>query len=150
MTDIPIAECKRGYIYRLHSRNLAYGVFVPEDNNGFIGIRQKFDSRFLFTEYHWENGPPHGTAKPLEEMGPIEDKRILLVCNFPSVCIYCGERVEYLNVDGGVAKHGRTYEGEWVHITASDDTAGLCDNPTATAPNNVLLFNLLDTAEEWG
>lgn len=66
---ILLPQCKRGYLYRIHSRNLEFGVY--DGNEGFIGIRTKFGARFLFTEYHWDQGPPHGTVKPMEECGPI-------------------------------------------------------------------------------
>jgi hypothetical protein len=75
---IPLIKCKKGYVYRIHSRNLSFGVF--DGKAGFIGIRTKFNDRYLFTEYHWDQGPPHGTVKPMEERGlipndvqPVED-----------------------------------------------------------------------------
>ena len=67
---IPLNECKNGFLYKLDSRNLIKGVF-REDIKGFIGIRMKFDSLYLDTEFHWDTGPPHGTAKPIKEIGPI-------------------------------------------------------------------------------
>lgn len=75
---IPVGNCKRGHVYRLRSRNLLFGVFVPEKENGFIGIRAKFGSLFLFVEHHWDNGPPFGTVRPLEDLGPLEDPTIEL------------------------------------------------------------------------
>ena len=35
----------------------------------------KFERRYLFTEFHWDTGPPYGTANPLEciKNCPIED-----------------------------------------------------------------------------
>ncbi len=75
---IPISLCKRRHVYRLLSRNLKFGVFAPELENGFIGIRTKFKDTFLFTEYHWDNGPPYGTVKPLEDLGPLKDDTIQL------------------------------------------------------------------------
>lgn len=69
---IPLAECVEGRVYRLHSRNLDLGVFVSADR-GFIGIREKFGSRYLFTEYHHDTGPPYGTATPLEDIGEVPE-----------------------------------------------------------------------------
>jgi hypothetical protein len=69
---IPLSDCKHGYVYELKSRNLSTGVFNKEDN-GFIGIRLKFNYEFLFTEYHWDTGPPFGTAKPLELLEKIPE-----------------------------------------------------------------------------
>ena len=62
---IPLDECKHGYVYRIHSRNLDIGVY-DENDKGFIGIRTKFTMRYLFTEDHWDTGAPYGTVKPVE------------------------------------------------------------------------------------
>jgi hypothetical protein len=67
---IALKDCKHGYLYRIKSRNLSVGVF-NKDNSSFIGIREKFGSRYLFSEYHRETGPPHGTVSPTEEIGPL-------------------------------------------------------------------------------
>ena len=79
MNYIPLPECERGSVYRLQSRNLRFGVF--DGKSGFIGIRLKFNSRFLFREYHWDNGPPYGTVKPIGKVGSIPDS-IPLHCGF--------------------------------------------------------------------
>lgn len=49
-------------IYKLQSRNLLEGVYVAE-KQGFIGIRRKFDSEFLFMEYEWSTSETTGTAR---------------------------------------------------------------------------------------
>jgi hypothetical protein len=69
---IPLSECKNGFIYRIHSRNLSIGVFNAKDN-GFIGIRTKFGDQYLFTEYHWDTGTPYGTVKPKEIVGELPE-----------------------------------------------------------------------------
>jgi len=56
-----IKDCEFRRIYKLECRNLKYGVFDGKD--GFIGIRTKFKSRFLFREYHWDQGAPYGTVR---------------------------------------------------------------------------------------
>lgn len=63
----PLKECVKGRVYRLRCRNLRVGVF--DGNDGFIGIRMKFGDRFLFTEYHWEQGAPYGTVAGAVDMG---------------------------------------------------------------------------------
>ena len=65
---ILIENCINGNLYRIRSRNLFLGVW-DEKVKGFIGIREKFGSRFLATEYHWDTGAPFGTASPLEDLG---------------------------------------------------------------------------------
>lgn len=62
---IPKEACIKGRLYILRSRNLPMGVYNGE--GGFIGVREKFGTFFLFTEYHWDNGPPFGTVKPVSD-----------------------------------------------------------------------------------
>lgn len=75
---IPLVECIKGFLYKIHSRNLSFGVY--DGNKGFIGIREKFNDRYLFTEYHHDTGAPYGTVKPFE-----------LICELPKE-IDCNER----------------------------------------------------------
>ena len=69
---IPMSECVHGGLYKISSRNLAFGVY-DEKHQGFVGIREKFGNEYLFTEYHYDTGAPHGTVHPKEllEMCPI-------------------------------------------------------------------------------
>lgn len=64
---IPLDECEDAAVYKIHSRNLAVGVFVKA-RNGFIGIREKFGARYLFMEYHWDTGEPYGTVHPEKKL----------------------------------------------------------------------------------
>jgi hypothetical protein len=65
---IPLADCEPRRLYLIHSRNLTLGVYDPAQQ-GFIGVREKFGSRYLFTEMHWELGAQgFGTVKPLEAL----------------------------------------------------------------------------------
>jgi len=70
MEGIPLDKCKDRVLYRIHSRNLAFGVF-DITKEGFVGIREKFRDYFLFTEYHHDTGPPYGTVNPKEELEPM-------------------------------------------------------------------------------
>ena len=69
---IPLTECEHGYLYRIASRNLSYGVYNAKDK-GFIGIRTKFHDRYLFTELHWDCGEPYGTVKPKAVLEKVPD-----------------------------------------------------------------------------
>ena len=62
---IPMTECVHGTLYRVAARNFTIGVYTVEQQ-GFVGVREKFSKRFPFVEYHWDTGEPHGTAKPIE------------------------------------------------------------------------------------
>lgn len=70
---IPIDACQHGWLYRIYSRNLNLGVYRSSDH-GFVGIRHKMAVRYLFAEFHWDIGPPFGTANPREAICecPIE------------------------------------------------------------------------------
>jgi len=66
--DLPvISKCIKGRVYKLSCRNLHYGVFDGEE--GFIGIRTKWGEQFLFTEFHWDQGAPHGTVRHAIDLG---------------------------------------------------------------------------------
>ena len=71
-TCLAVENCKHGYVYRISSRNLGYGVF-NQNTNGFTGIREKFSQKFLFEELHWDTGGCFGTAKPLQEIEKVPD-----------------------------------------------------------------------------
>jgi hypothetical protein len=64
---IPIDSCKNGYVYRIFARNGIVGIFNSQDNS-FTLSRFKFNSNYLFDEYHWDTGEPFGTVKPIEEI----------------------------------------------------------------------------------
>lgn len=92
---IPLAQCKKGFFYKLDSRNLSSGVFNGNPVcPGFIGLREKFGSIFLFTEDHYDNGAPHGTAKPLEEIEQLPDD-IEAVEHFATIDALTGREVKY-------------------------------------------------------
>ena len=65
-------QCIHRHVYRINSRNLGYGAY-NEKTRGFSGIRTKFDRRYIFEEYHWDNGPPFGTVHPQEDLGPLPE-----------------------------------------------------------------------------
>lgn len=66
---IPMDELKPYYFYKIRLRNARYGIWLP-DGQGFMIRRQKFNDFFTFVEYHWDTGPPFGTARPLKELEP--------------------------------------------------------------------------------
>ena len=54
-------------VYRIHCRNLTLGVWHAE-RKGFIGIREKFGSKYLFMEYHHDASPTFGTVNGAEAL----------------------------------------------------------------------------------
>jgi hypothetical protein len=77
MNYISLDQCKSGYLYRIFSRNLSFGVFI-EKTAGFIGIRQKFGYEYLFVEYHRDLNNRCATVSPKEELcqSPFTEKDI--------------------------------------------------------------------------
>jgi len=71
MDYLKMGQCERGVVYRIHSRNLAIGVY--DGKGGFVGLREKFGRTYLFTEFHHDTGAPYGTVHPLEKIGVLPD-----------------------------------------------------------------------------
>ena len=76
---IPIEQCEDGKVYRVWARNIKIGVYFKStrkfdgsDWNGFYGIREKFGSRFIDSENHWD-GVCNATCCPIE-----------VICDLPS------------------------------------------------------------------
>ena len=63
---INLKDCKPRFIYKIQSRNLSFGVF--DGTNGFIGIREKLGSLYLFKEYYCDGRNPLGTVLVLKEI----------------------------------------------------------------------------------
>lgn len=71
--EVPLEDCKDSHLYEVQARNSGIGVFVNK-YNGFVIPRRKFDKLFLFIEYHWDTGMPHGTAKCYRELEAAPEK----------------------------------------------------------------------------
>ena len=70
--EIKLEDCKDGYLYQIGARNSDLGVFSLR-HKGFVINREKFGDKFLFAEYHWDIGAPHGTAKCIKELEKAPD-----------------------------------------------------------------------------
>ena len=57
---------KVGQRYNVIARNFRTAVWT---GYSFVGQRTKFNMTFDDEEFHWDDGPPHGTVKPIEETG---------------------------------------------------------------------------------
>jgi len=130
MDYIKIEDLIDRCIYKILSRNLRYGVW-NEKNKGFIGIRNKFNHEYLFTEYHYDIGAPYGTVKPefIVENIKVDDKIILLE-NMPSLCRKCNEEVSFVKEKG------------WIH-----NSENKCIEIEPFSPINIDLFNILKNIE---
>jgi hypothetical protein len=161
---IELDALKPGYLYRLHSRNLSMGVWNPtlQSKGGFIGIRTKFESRFLDVELHFDSDPRFGTAVPLEILAecPVPDQRLHL----GTICGRCDQEfgisipVEFLPYadgpryktyksrqgDGTYKEWTNEYKSGWQHTA----DGGKCSEPFGRSVGNTRLFEWLDQAEK--
>jgi hypothetical protein len=65
---LSIDELKPYYLYKIRARNARYGIWVPLGSKGFLIRREDFGDYYIFVEEHWDEGPPFGTVRPLEEL----------------------------------------------------------------------------------
>jgi len=70
-TWIQLKDCIDGHLYAIDARNAPLGVFLAKEKS-FLISRFKFKENYLYLEEHWDCGEPHGTAKPLQDLGPID------------------------------------------------------------------------------
>ena len=61
-------QCQVGHFYA--GVGLGFNVAVW-DGTHMIGVRERFGSRFLAPESHWDSGGPCGTYKPLKDLGEV-------------------------------------------------------------------------------
>jgi len=125
---IPVSDLKKGHLYRLTSRNLSFGVW--DGKNGFIGIRTKFQDRYLDQEIHWDLSNHFGTAKPLEDLG--------MFCENPW---YIGNTYDYITkrdvaFDRPVSEGGKG----WYFLDTGESSEGI----RPVSRSNRKLFTDLD------
>lgn len=60
---LPKEDLVLGNTYLCKARNFYVGKW---NGKGFEYMRYKFGFRFPDVEYHWDDGPPYGTVKPLQ------------------------------------------------------------------------------------
>lgn len=54
-----------GKAYHCYARNFETGVW---DGEAFEYMREKFGQKFKDREFHWDDGPPFGTVRPVAEV----------------------------------------------------------------------------------
>lgn len=117
---------KERFVYRIRSRNLVVGVF--DGDSGFIGIREKFGSRFLFKEYVGDGGTVSVVGPAF---GRVPDRIPLRERQEGSWCLDC---------------HGKAW---WTGPPAPAPWAceNDCENVTGYGKGNQELFDLLEAME---
>lgn len=108
-TMLPISECVPGHVYRVRARSFQapYAVYTDASGvegfeAGFIGIRTKFGSTYLWCEHHWDQGPPWGTASPVEDMGISVPEGTALTTENSDLFRWLQAQVAVLSEKGGV------------------------------------------------
>jgi len=143
---IHLADCKDRYLYKINSRNLSFGVFRAK-SKGFLGLRTKFNSTFIFEEYHWDNGPPYGTVKPEECLVELPTE-IHLEVDLGTICYNCNKLCSYVLFPDGDREikyeDGSTQmvHGSWQHLEPTS-----CNKIDPVSNNNKLLYNWLSEIE---
>lgn len=147
-----VDQLVEGQVYRIYSRNLVIGVWVPHSevgfDNGFIGIREKFGDEYLFTEYHHDTGGHYGTVGAAEPI--LVDGAPLMVPDgiplrerFGSVCTVHRLPVEFReNVREPATRPdgSRVGRGDWFHV-GEEQPMERPDGPIAVS--NTALYDFL-------
>lgn len=73
---IPTSICQHGYLYRIIAHSFQLGVYSSQDE-GFVGVREKFGNTDLQIEYHYDSGEPFGTVLTYSQLErcPVFDLR---------------------------------------------------------------------------
>lgn len=123
------AKLEPGGIYRITSRNLLVGAF--DGDRGMIGLRHKFDERYLTTEYLADGGAFGTVLAAHEQLGQVPDD-IPLKEVLGSECLGCGKRAWWT---------GPPAPAPWV-------CEGGCEKPRPVAVSNQALVELLVPFDE--
>jgi len=122
-----------GHAYEIHSRNLEVAVYVG--HRAFVGIREKFDHHYLFTEF---GGDGTGTVRSVgRDLGPVPEG-IVLYDHLEARCSVCGRLTSWLP-DGSTPTPGRS-----IH----EDGTELEDGAGTVCGDNRPLFDFLANIEK--
>jgi hypothetical protein len=138
---IPMDQCIPRRVYQIHCRNLHFGVWNGKASPwaGFIGIREKFGSKYLFTEYHHDTGAPYGTVFEHKDLGIDCPADIVLAERLHDFDQLSGRHVKF---DKPVADGGRG----WYFL--DDNSACDLKKTQIYAQRNDALFNFLTEIEK--
>lgn len=126
-------------VYRFKARNFFLGVWNGrrDDLCGFIGVRTKFDSVYLFTEYHCTTGGSVGTVHQIEATEHYVPDDIEIRENFDTCCRVCKGAIKWVP-----DQPEKETPGRWFHedpeVQVDHDAHG-----NAFSPMNVALLDFL-------
>lgn len=134
-----------GRVYKIHSRNLRYGVF--DGDRGFIGIREKFDNRYLFREYLADGGA-FGTVTVKCDIGIDVPTDIPLAESGPTINSINGRAMFFDITIDNPNPSMKGNKGWWRYIDTREPAPSVSDGCEAASSMNVALFRLLDKVEK--
>ena len=67
---IKIEDLEINGLYEVSARNFRKAMW---DGERFYGIRDKFGSKYISGELHWDSDPHYGTVKPFELITILEN-----------------------------------------------------------------------------
>jgi len=130
------------HVYRLTARNFFLGAWDAA-HGGFLGIREKFGNRYVFTEYFAEQDRSSGTAHAWTDADAVVPDEIELTEYLGTQCSEHKRRARFVeSVPGAFPTRGR-----WVH---ADDETELDGDDSPMSISNQALFDFLEplAAEE--
>lgn len=126
LREAGLLDLQERRVYRLHCRNLLVGVY---NGKGFVGIRRKFDSRYLFEEYPVTlEGGPFQTVRRAEPLDVTVPDDMPLAEDLGTICCECETPATWT---------GPPSPAPWACESGCDDV-----HPVSVA--NRALFELLD------
>lgn len=126
-TYIPIKDLVVGRVYKLNARNLRVGVY---DGLEFVGIREKFGSRFLDIERHWDADSSFGTAYPIEDLGSIP----VGMSPFPYVGYVCRKTQRPIERESDT--------GPWIYVDTREPIPAYPESRSSLVANDALFTHL--------
>ena len=127
MEKIIEKELVVGGVYRISSRNLDVSVW---DGEKFIGIRRKFNTKLLDSEYPARDGFVYGTVTGSEKTTFSIGGDIRLSESLGTRCYYCGT------------------ECGFEHVSKTWWCGGGCEKPRGMLVRNGALFDTLTDIED--
>jgi len=134
----------QGRVYKFRARNFSFGIW--NGSSGFIGLRLKFSSVYLFTEYHADTGGATGTVWAIEDYPgqPQAPEGIPLKESLPTRCLKCQGPVKF-EIDIPFLRMG-----SWHHASESDSPADHRAEPYAPLNKELFLWlNQFEEDEDW-
>jgi hypothetical protein len=147
IATIPMEDLEDRRAYRLRSRNLVVGAWSAE-TQGFIGVREKFGSLYLFEEYHYDTGAPHGTAHAIEAYDMVPEG-IPIEEFVGSFCRECEKPVEgFIKLKPGERKGRGDICAGYTHVHPADRTCEAEGTYCSYLRMNQPLFDFLKPYDE--